>query len=94
MNRKDIIDFATFKELDSLLSWMETYMRDASEEQLESYLGIKDELIRRMTRLNEEHIGFWRIYSEMMERGHSAKAADLYVNRAREAWNGPKGDEE
>ena len=64
MNRKDIIDFATFKELDSLLSWMETYMRDASEEQLESYLGIKDELLRRMTRLNEEHIGFWRIYSE------------------------------
>lgn len=91
MNRKDIIDFATFKELDSLLSWMETYMRDASEEQLESYLGIKDEVIRRMTRLNEEHIGFWRIFGNM---GHSAKAADLYVNRAREAWNGPKGDEE
>ena len=64
MNRKDIIDFATFKELDSLLSWMETYMRGASEEQLESYLGIKDELLRRMTRLNEEHVGFWRIYSE------------------------------
>ncbi len=60
MNRKEDIDFARYEELNSLLRWMETYMRDASEEQLESYSGIKDELLRRMTRLNEEHLGFWR----------------------------------
>ena len=59
ISKKEEFDFARYKELDSLLSWMETYMRGASEEQLESYLGIKDELLRRMTRLNEEHLGFW-----------------------------------
>ena len=48
MNGKD---FARYEELESVLRWMETYMRDASEEQLESYLGIKNELLRRMTRL-------------------------------------------
>ena len=51
MNRKEAIDFARYEELNSLLRWMETYMRDASEEQLESYLGIKNELLRRMNRL-------------------------------------------
>tara|TARA_Y100000004_G_C8801664_1_gene363707 strand:+ start:307 stop:498 length:192 start_codon:yes stop_codon:yes gene_type:complete len=60
MNRKEDIDFARFKELGSLLRWMETYMRDASEEQLESHRGIKYELVRRMSRLNQEHLGFWR----------------------------------
>ena len=30
MNRKEDIDFARFKELGSLLRWMETYMRDAT----------------------------------------------------------------
>ena len=48
MNRKEAIDFARYEELNSLLRWMETYMRDASEEQLESYLGIKNEVLRRI----------------------------------------------
>ena len=64
MNRKEAIDFARYEELQSILRWMETYMRDASEEQLESYLGIKNELLRRIISLNEEHLGFWFTYSE------------------------------
>lgn len=62
MNRKEAIDFARYEELNSLLRWMETYMRDASEEQLESYLGIKNELLRRIISLDEEHmtLGSWR----------------------------------
>ncbi len=48
MNR---IDFARYEELKSVLRWIETYMSSASEEQLESYLGIKNELLRRMNRL-------------------------------------------
>ena len=48
MNRKEDIDFARYEELNSLLRWMETYMRDASEEQLEFYLGIKNEVLRRI----------------------------------------------
>ena len=48
MNSKD---FARYEELKSVLRWIETYMSSASEEQLESYLGIKNELLRRMTRL-------------------------------------------
>ena len=62
MNRKEDIDFARYEELNSLLRWMETYMRDASEEQLESYLGIKNEVLRRIIRLDEEHmtLGSWR----------------------------------
>lgn len=56
------IDFARYEELNSLLQWMETYMRNASEEQLESYLGIKNELLRRIISLDEEHmtLGVWR----------------------------------
>ena len=54
MSGKEDIDFARFKELDSLLRWMET------EKQEGRYRGIKYELLRRMTRLNEEHLGFWR----------------------------------
>jgi|TARA_B100002052_G_scaffold273995_1_gene276805 hypothetical protein len=64
MNRKEYIDFARYEELKSVLQWMETYMKDASEEQLEFYLGIKNELLRRITRLNDEHLGFWFTYSE------------------------------
>ena len=62
MNRKEDIDFARYEELNSLLRWMETYMRDASEEQLEFYLGIKNEVLRRIIRLDEEHMGLysWR----------------------------------
>lgn len=64
MNRKEkyFIDFARYEELNSLLRWMETYMRDASEEQLEFYLGIKNEVLRRIIRLDEEHmtLGSWR----------------------------------
>ena len=62
MNRKEAIDFARYEELNSLLRWMETYMRDASEEQLEFYLGIKNEVLRRIIRLDEEHmtLGSWR----------------------------------
>ena len=62
MNRKEDIDFARYEELNSLLRWMETYMRDASEEQLEFYLGIKNEVLRRIIRLDEEHmtLGSWR----------------------------------
>tara|TARA_R100000773_G_C4116270_1_gene53919 strand:+ start:270 stop:467 length:198 start_codon:yes stop_codon:yes gene_type:complete len=62
MNRKEAIDFARYEELNSLLRWMETYMRDASEEQLESYLGIKNELLRRIISLDEENmtLGSWR----------------------------------
>ena len=48
MNRKEAIDFAKYEELNSLLRWMETYMRDASEEQLEFYDGIKNEVLRRI----------------------------------------------
>ena len=48
MNRKEDIDFARYEELNSLLRWMETYMRDASEEQLEFYDGIKNEVLRRI----------------------------------------------
>ena len=45
MNR---IDFARYEELKSVLRWIETYMSSASEEQLESYLGIKNEVLRRI----------------------------------------------
>ena len=48
MNKKEDIDFARYEELNSLLRWMETYMRDASEEQLEFYDGIKNEVLRRI----------------------------------------------
>ena len=67
MNRKEAIDFAKYKELNSLLRWMETYMRDASEEQLESYLGIKNELLRRIISLDEEHIHFFSDFSRLEE---------------------------
>jgi len=62
MNRKEAIDLSRYEELNSLLRWMETYMRDASEEQLEFYLGIKNEVLRRIIRLDEEHMGLysWR----------------------------------
>jgi len=66
MNRKEAIELydsirclARYEELNSVLRWMETYMRDASEEQLESYLGIKNELLRRIISLDEEHMGLY-----------------------------------
>lgn len=56
LKRKEDIEFARYVELNSVSQWMETYMRDASEEQLESYLGIKNELSRRIKRIEDE----WR----------------------------------
>lgn len=56
LKRKEDIEFARYVELNSVLQWMETYMRDASEEQLESYIGINNELSRRINRIEDE----WR----------------------------------
>ena len=62
MNREETVDFSKYLELTSLLRWMETYMRDASEEQLESCLVIKNEVLRRIISLDEKHMGMysWR----------------------------------
>tara|TARA_R100000005_G_C4991033_1_gene198423 strand:- start:1810 stop:2010 length:201 start_codon:yes stop_codon:yes gene_type:complete len=59
--REKDIDFARYKELNSLLQWMTETQLASSEEQLECYLGIKNELLRRIISLDEKHmtLGAW-----------------------------------